>query len=312
MLHGKPRVRDAPPEFFPVAAGIQVETQARIGPGRLRSSTLLPTPSPLTHVRHHHGNHHHGHFGPPSPGATHLRRDPASVKLLQSAGKVTPTTRFVSVSLKEPDKEAVHGFDGTATSPREAFAVLFDNATNSCYEADRLADRTKLLVLEARPRRAADDDHRRAGRVRAGRARQPGVQGRPQEALRHRRHQPGHGRHLERRQLRRGGGRHAAAGPAALLPPHRPDRQRLRPADRGAAAGRRPEHDAGDPRRGVRPLAAAARARQLRRRPRPELPRPTSSRWRSPSRTGRASRSRATRCAGRSGASSSASTPAKG
>ena len=83
-----------------------------------------------------------------------------------------------------------------------------------------------------------------------------------------RRHQPGHGRHLERGQLRRRGRPHAAAGPAALLPPHRPDRQRLRPADRGPAAGRRSEHDEGHPRRGIRPLAAAAGRGQLRRRPR--------------------------------------------
>ena len=105
---------------------------------------------------------------------------------------------------------------------------------------------------------------------------------------------------------------HAPAGPAAVLPPHRPDRQRLRPAHRRAAAGGRSQRDEGDPRRGVRPLAAAAAAGQLRRRPRRPNSAPTSSRWRSRSRRGRASRSTATRCAGRSGASSSASTPAKG
>ena len=31
-----------------------------------------------------------------------------AVSLLKDAGKVTPTTRFVSVSLKEPDKDIVH------------------------------------------------------------------------------------------------------------------------------------------------------------------------------------------------------------
>src|ERR1700682_2564990 len=55
------------------------------------------------------------------------------VALLKSQGKVTPTTRFVSISLKEPAKEVVHaGMEGL---PRMAFAVLFDNATNSCHEA---------------------------------------------------------------------------------------------------------------------------------------------------------------------------------
>src|SRR3954464_8477795 len=59
----------------------------------------------------------------------------AAVRVLRDAGKVTPTTRFVSVALREPLKALVHGFDETNRPPREAFAVLFDNATNSCYEA---------------------------------------------------------------------------------------------------------------------------------------------------------------------------------
>ncbi len=33
-----------------------------------------------------------------------------AVSLLKEHGKVGPTTRFVSVSLKEPEKEAVHRF----------------------------------------------------------------------------------------------------------------------------------------------------------------------------------------------------------
>ncbi|MSR53478.1 MAG: primary-amine oxidase [Gemmataceae bacterium] len=58
-----------------------------------------------------------------------------AVSILKDAGKVTPTTRFVSVSLREPQKNLVHGFNGTQSIPRVAFAVLFDNKTNSCYEA---------------------------------------------------------------------------------------------------------------------------------------------------------------------------------
>ena len=58
-----------------------------------------------------------------------------AVALLKKEGKVTPTTRFVSVSLKEPSKEFVHGFAGKTKIPRAALAILFDNATNSCYEA---------------------------------------------------------------------------------------------------------------------------------------------------------------------------------
>lgn len=57
-----------------------------------------------------------------------------AVALLRAAGKLTPTTRVVSVMLKEPPKAAVHAGTGWAALPRSAEAVLFDNATNSCYE----------------------------------------------------------------------------------------------------------------------------------------------------------------------------------
>src|SRR5262249_10673687 len=56
-----------------------------------------------------------------------------AVQILKKNGKVTPTTRFVSISLKEPPKDAVHSGRGSAT--REAFAVLFDNGTNTAHEA---------------------------------------------------------------------------------------------------------------------------------------------------------------------------------
>ena len=62
-----------------------------------------------------------------------------AVALLKQAGRVTPTTRFVSVSLKEPRKDLVHALaDGAAPRQpiaREVFAVLFDNATNTAHEA---------------------------------------------------------------------------------------------------------------------------------------------------------------------------------
>jgi primary-amine oxidase len=67
-----------------------------------------------------------------------------AVSLLKDAGKVTPTTRFVSVSLREPPKESVYGYH-SGPIRREANAVLFDNATNSCYEsAVSLTDRQML------------------------------------------------------------------------------------------------------------------------------------------------------------------------
>ena len=49
----------------------------------------------------------------------------------------------MSVSLKEPAKASVHAFAGGDIGPRTAFAVLFDNAANACYEATvALADGT--------------------------------------------------------------------------------------------------------------------------------------------------------------------------
>lgn len=45
------------------------------------------------------------------------------------------TVRFISVSLREPSKQLVKSGVGREQIPREAFAVIFDNTTNSCYEA---------------------------------------------------------------------------------------------------------------------------------------------------------------------------------
>ena len=62
--------------------------------------------------------------------AAEVRR---AVAVLRDSGRVTPTTRFVSVALREPPKEHVHA--GRTDLPREAFAVLFDNAANEAREA---------------------------------------------------------------------------------------------------------------------------------------------------------------------------------
>ncbi len=68
-----------------------------------------------------------------------------AVQLLKDLGKVTPTTRFVSVSLKEPAKERVHALDPQSPPARQAGVVLFDNATNSCFEAELCLTQRKLL-----------------------------------------------------------------------------------------------------------------------------------------------------------------------
>ena len=69
----------------------------------------------------------------------------AAVAILTEHGKVTPTTRFVSIALKEPDKQLVHDQADPASIPRLAFAVLFDNATNFCYEATLALADSKLM-----------------------------------------------------------------------------------------------------------------------------------------------------------------------
>ncbi|HSQ54397.1 MAG TPA: primary-amine oxidase [Gemmata sp.] len=58
-----------------------------------------------------------------------------AVQVLRDSGKITPTTRFVSVMLKEPPKAAVHAGAGWENLARLAAAVLFDNAANACFEA---------------------------------------------------------------------------------------------------------------------------------------------------------------------------------
>ena len=67
-----------------------------------------------------------------------------AVEILRDADKVTASTRFVSVSLHEPRKDLVHAFPNAPTAPRKAFAVLFDNAQNACYEAIVALDRGEV------------------------------------------------------------------------------------------------------------------------------------------------------------------------
>jgi primary-amine oxidase len=59
--------------------------------------------------------------------------------------KVTPTTRFVSVTLREPAKEKILNTTNEIIS-READVVLFDNGTNSCYEARILLENEGEII----------------------------------------------------------------------------------------------------------------------------------------------------------------------
>ena len=67
-----------------------------------------------------------------------------AVALLKSAPQFTPTTRIISISLREPEKSAVFAWPEAQASNREAAAVLFDNATNTA--ANILLDLSKQEV----------------------------------------------------------------------------------------------------------------------------------------------------------------------
>ena len=65
--------------------------------------------------------------------------------LKHQSNKITPTTRFVSVTLREAPKEKIlNSFNETIS--READVILFDNETNSCYEAHVLLENEGHLI----------------------------------------------------------------------------------------------------------------------------------------------------------------------
>ncbi|CAF0747215.1 unnamed protein product [Adineta ricciae] len=68
--------------------------------------------------------------------------------LKKQSDKITATTRFVSITLHEAPKEKILNPSNEVIS-READVVLFDNGTNSCYEARvKLENEGQLISLE--------------------------------------------------------------------------------------------------------------------------------------------------------------------
>lgn len=72
-----------------------------------------------------------------------------AVGILRDAGKVTPTTRFVSLSLREPPKNLVHDSARPQNVPREAQVVLFDNGTNTAHEAVLSLSQAKVISFRS-------------------------------------------------------------------------------------------------------------------------------------------------------------------
>ena len=172
---------------------------------------------------------HFPHRSHRSPGPAMHPLEPLSaaevrlaVTILKDAGYVTPTTRFVSVSLKEPTKAE---FRAASPPPRTAFAVLFDNATNSCYEAAVSLAKRELIgwthIPDVQPTMTVDEQVECEQAVLASRSsprprRQYGIDD-----------TSSYGRYLECRLLRRTRGRPAAGQPLCFL--------RADPTDNGYA-----------------------------------------------------------------------------
>lgn len=73
----------------------------------------------------------------------------AAVRLMKAHPRFTPTTRIISVMLKEPDKKLVYAWPDGGTPRREAAAVLFDNAANIAFAVT--VDLTDSAVVKFEP-----------------------------------------------------------------------------------------------------------------------------------------------------------------
>ena len=71
----------------------------------------------------------------------------SAVHLIKAGNTFTPTTRFISIMLKEPPKQAIRNWPADPAPPREAIAVLFDNAGNQASRV--ILDLTAASVLSA-------------------------------------------------------------------------------------------------------------------------------------------------------------------
>jgi primary-amine oxidase len=93
----------------------------------------------------------------------------STVAILKAEGKVADSTRFVLIHLHEPPKEKVLASRPEQMLPRQAFAILYDWASNTTSEAIADLDSKKLLswkdVPRVQPGILPDDDHPRTAEI---------------------------------------------------------------------------------------------------------------------------------------------------
>ncbi|HEY7423239.1 MAG TPA: primary-amine oxidase [Gemmataceae bacterium] len=94
----------------------------------------------------------------------------ATVKVLGDADKVTDTTRFVLIHLHEPPKEKVLAYrPEDPPPPREAFAILYDWASNTTSEAVVDLTNKKLVSWKnvpcVQPGILPEDDHSKTAAI---------------------------------------------------------------------------------------------------------------------------------------------------
>ena len=59
----------------------------------------------------------------------------ATVEILRASGKVNPDSRFATIVLREPPKSEVLAYKPGSPFRREAFAIVYERATNKTFEA---------------------------------------------------------------------------------------------------------------------------------------------------------------------------------
>ena len=247
----------------------------------------------------------------------------AATSILKRDRHLADSARFVYVTLREPAKETVLNHQPGQEPDREAHIVLRERSRTQNLRGHGLDHRRRGAPLGRTTQRPAPGHARGVpGHRRGGPERSPLAAGDAparRHRLRHGDDRPVVGR-VQRSRGRRGPG---PVPPAPDLGPARGSRrQRVRPPGGRPDRPVRPGPDGGRGHRGPRGGPAAAGQRQLHRRghqgprqrpalPRRPAPRPQASSA-SPSPTAPASPSTATRCAGRSGDSGSASPRARG